>query len=154
MGLHIEPISDVLKTLGPPYKVVKLDECENSYIWNRGEVQLEVGSGCVYQKVGGKDFMHTHGAYSVEVWGKHPEQSIGITGRGLGLGDSIQRVKRLYGTRCECGKYLTGTGTQNTHGEQYAYYAMYQWEGGGVELHVDANAQGHVVHMLLLADQE
>ena len=147
-GVRIEPISDVLEALGTPSKVVRLNRCENNYIWNRGDLLLEVGSGCVYQKVGGKDVMRTHGAYSVEVWGKRPEGSVGITGRGLALGDSMERVKRLYGFRCESGEYVSGTGTQNTHGEHYAHYAEYQW-GDSVELDVDADAKGQVVHMLL-----
>jgi hypothetical protein len=152
-GVLIEPMANVLRTLGEPLKVVKKNGCQTNYVWKQGGVQLEVGSGCIFQKVQGKNVVRTHGVYSVEVWGQHPEGAVGMTGRGLALGDSMAQVKRLYGTKCECGQYRSGTGTQDTHGEQYEYYAQYQW-GEGVELDVDADAQGHVVHILLMGDLE
>lgn len=150
-GVFIEPMPDVLGTLGKPLKIVQRDKCESNYVWKRGEVLLEVGTGCIFQKVRGKDVMRAHGAYSVEVWGLHPQGTIGISGQGLALGDSIAKMKRLYGTHCECGRYLSGTGTQNTHGEHYEYYAQYQWSEN-VELDADADAQGRVVHILLMGD--
>jgi hypothetical protein len=152
-GVLIEPMPNVLETLGEPLKVVKKNKCESNHVWKQGEVLLEVGSGCIFQKVQGKNVLCARGAYSVEVWGLHPQGAIGITGRGLALGDSIVKMQRLYGTHCECGRYVSGTGTQNTRGEHYEYYARYQW-GENVELDVDADAQGHVVHILLMGDLE
>lgn len=152
-GVFIEPISEVLRTLGKPDKVINKNKCEDTYIWETGDVLLQVGTGCIYQTVQGRNIMRAKGAYSVEVWGNRSHGSIGKTGRGLGLGDPLAKMRHLYGLRCECGHYSSGTGTQDAHGERYAYYAEYQW-GETVELDVDANAQGHIVHILLRGDLE
>lgn len=154
VGSYIEPISEVLKTLGKPLSVTIVNDtnkCESTYVWKQGDVRLEVGSGCIFQKVDSKDVMMGHGAYSVEVWGKRHHDFIGVTGRGLALGDPMAKAKRLYGNRCECERYTSGTGTQITHGEHYEYSLRYQW-GDRVELDIDADAHGRVVHMLLIGD--
>jgi hypothetical protein len=98
--------------------------------------------------------MRAHGAYSVQVWGSHSSGVLAATGRGLALGDSWSRVMRLYGNRCECGKYASGTGTQNTHGLKYARYAVYIWDDQNVKLEIDADSRGGVVHMTLAGDLE
>lgn len=152
-GVYVEAMRGVLRYLGKPVTIAAKNRCESNFLWLAGPVRMEVGSGCVFQKVAGKDVMRTHGAYAVEVWGIRPHGRIGVTGRGLALGDSWAKVKRLYGTRCECGRYTTGTGVQNTHGLKYARYAQYQW-GDRVELAVDADAHGRVVHILLAGDLE
>lgn len=152
-GILIEPLSDVLHTLGKPNTVINKNKCEGTYIWKTGGVLLKVETGCIFQTVEGHYIMLTQGAYSVEVWGSRTHGNIGRTGRGLALGDSMAKMKRLYGARCECGNYASGTGDQDTHGEHYAYYAQYQW-GGNIELDVDADARGHVVHILLMGDIE
>ncbi len=152
-GIYVEPIANVLRVLGKPTKVVRNNKCESTYQWVSGAVRIEVGTGCVFQKVAGRDLLRTHGAYSVEVWGTAPVGKIGVTGKGLALGNPWSKVKRLYGTRCECGTYSSGTGSQKTHGFTYAQYAQYQW-GDKVELDIDADAQGRVVHILLVGELE
>lgn len=151
--VYIEPMVAVLKSLGTPTKIIAKNKCESNYIWNVGAVRIEVGSGCVFQKVAGKDVMRTHGAYAVEVWGTRALRGLVATGRGLALGDPWSKVQKLYGTRCNCGRYTSGTGSQNTHGLEYARYGRYQWKDG-IEFDVDVDKNGRVVHMLLLGDIE
>lgn len=149
----IEPLSEVLQTLGRPDDIVSKNRCEKTYIWSSGGVRLEVGMKCIFQMVQGHSVMRSLGAYSVEVWGERAQGSIGRTGRGLALGDSMAKMKRLYELRCECGRYVSGTGDQDTHGERYEYYAQYQW-GEKVKLDIDADAEGRIVHILLMGDLE
>ena len=153
VGVYIEPMAAVLKSLGKPIKIIEENNCESSYIWVVEAVRTEVSSGCVFQRLLTKDVMRTHGAYAVDVWGTQALGRMGTTGKGLALGDSWSKVQKIYGTRCNCGRYTTGAGAQNTHGLKYAVYARYLWKNG-IELDLDADKDGRVVHMLLLGDIE
>lgn len=152
-GVYIEPIASVLRTLGKPAKANRKNECETDYTWCIGDVRLLVWDGCVSQLIDGKHVSRLNGAYGVEVWGRHPTGKIGVTGLGLRLGDSWAKMKRIYGTHCQCQQYTDRTGTQNTHGFKYSYNAVYQW-GAATSLTLDADAQGRIVHMQLMGDLE
>lgn len=157
-GVYIEPMEAVLETLGRPERVVAVansNGCESTYVWTSGAAYMEVGSGCLMQKVARKDVMRAHGAFAVEVWGRRAVGKIGVTGRGLALGDHWSKVIRLYGNQCECGRNnTTGPGWHHTHGMKYARYAEYVWDDQNVVLDIDADAQGRVVHILLMGDTE
>jgi len=152
-GIYIEPIASILETLGVPAKVITKNDCERDYLWIKEGVRTSVGTGCIPQQISGKIVSRGHGAYSVDVWGKNASGILGVTGRGLALGDLWARVKQIYGTRGQFDRYTTGTGTQDTHGFKYYYNARYQW-GDAVLLTIDADRQGNVVHMQLMGDLE
>lgn len=72
-GVYIEPMAAVLETLGRPERLVPVansNGCASTYVWTNGAAYMEVGSGCLMQKVARKDVMRAHGAFAVEVWGQ------------------------------------------------------------------------------------
>jgi hypothetical protein len=74
----------------------------------------------------------------IDVWGDGPKGNLGITGRGLALGSTLEQQKALYGNRYET-LYTEKDGT--TH-------IQMEWSSGAY-LMIDYGPSGHSNHMRL-----
>jgi hypothetical protein len=76
----------------------------------------------------------------VSVWGTKPEGKLGRTGKGLALGDSINRLRVLYGSR-----YIERQAKD-------VHTVFIEWrDTTGLEIEFDK--QGRINHMTLFAPE-
>jgi hypothetical protein len=73
----------------------------------------------------------------IDVWGDAPRGALGVTGRGLQLGDTLERQKAIYGDRYSLPYAEKGTTS-----------VQMDWEDG-TELTVDYGPDGHSNHIRL-----
>ncbi|MBZ5696846.1 MAG: hypothetical protein LAN36_15980 [Acidobacteriia bacterium] len=89
-------------------------------------------------------------AYAVDVKGSSPRGELGRTGRGLALGDTLDRVKRIYGPR-----FLLGQNTLTRFN-----YVVIQWidprtrKEDDTTMDIDFDSHGRISHIELAADVE
>jgi hypothetical protein len=110
-----------------------------SYVWRKDGVRLEAAAH--YYEENGKRIEGE--LYAVDVWGSRPTISgVGRTGAGLGLGDTIEDVKKHYGARF--------FKSQNTKGLDHI---VVQWSDE-TNLELDFDRSGRIIHMQLMASIE
>ncbi|MGA3264065.1 MAG: hypothetical protein ABSC47_08480 [Terracidiphilus sp.] len=80
--------------------------------------------------------VESHPAY-IDVWGDAPRGALGVTGRGLQLGDTLERQKAIYGDRYSLPYAEKGTTS-----------VLMDWEDG-TELTVDYGPGGRSNHIRL-----
>lgn len=103
------------------------------YWWETGEVRLRAGTQ--FEKRNGK-FVETEIRF-VDVWGSRPSKNgLGITGAGLALGDSADKVRRCYGSRLSIEPSRL----------------IVQWKDG-TTLTIDTDHKGRIVHMQLVSGE-
>ena len=136
---HITTIRDVIQRLGTP------DRDPGSQLERRHEIPL---SGVYeWQRTGWRLGILVEESWGrlriakVEVWGEHPRGDISSTGQGARLGDTINKVRRIYGIR----PYLD-TGTLEPKGQRLLLFS-----GGETILAIDVDSAQRVCHMKLQA---
>jgi hypothetical protein len=109
------------------------------YTWVKDRVRL-VASAEYYEENGKRIESKL---YAVEVWGARPtSDGVGVTGAGLALGDTIEKVKKCYGDRFFKGKTSNGT-----------TYLQIEWTDD-TQLNIDFDNSGRIAHMQLMASIE
>jgi hypothetical protein len=151
------PIAEVIKVLGKPQKFMEVTSPddpsgsgERIYTWLEGRVTFQVKTEFYTDRLGRLVESTVHAA---EAWGREPSAQFGRTGRGLALGSDVSVAKRIYGEECSCGRYEHGAGDQGKEGQQYSYYLSYprqNYEQERGSLSLDADAQGRIVHILVV----
>jgi hypothetical protein len=95
IDLYNNKIDQVIHTLGEPTRVTVSHRTEVSetrvYEWETKACSLRLTASALTD---GRLWIE-----SVDVLGAHPDGTVGTTGRGLKLGDSIRDVRRIYGLR-------------------------------------------------------
>ena len=125
-------VAALSKLLGKP-TVVRSD----TRIWKTANVKVEVG---IDQALNGDNSPGALYISYVEVWGTKPDGKLGRTGKGLALGDTIDRLREVYGTRY-IEKLANGVHTVSI-----------EWrDTTGLQVEFDKN--GRVNHMRLLAPE-
>ena len=140
INVYVTRIADARKRLGIPTRVVDYPErdrrvCEScgfrKYWWETSALRLSAAAG--FHTENGRRIESM--LYAVEVWGTRPSKNgVGLTGAGLGLGDSITSVRRFYGDRMSIARSMI----------------IVEWKDG-TELTVDADQTGQITHMQLIA---
>ncbi len=132
IDLQHASLEDLTKLLGEPTAVR-----EDARVWKTQNVKVEVG----IDRVLNPD--NTLGQYYVsyvEVWGRKPDGKFGRTGRGLALGDTIERLRALYGNR-----YVE-------KGSKGVQTVSIEWRDT-TWLDVEFDGTGHVNHIKLLSPE-
>ncbi len=95
------PISEIIRLYGPPTSredSVVPDGAGGTrfYKWEWPGLRMSVATYFYY--IGGEQqtMVESHPAY-IDVWGDAPRGVLGVTGRGLRLGATLERQKALYG---------------------------------------------------------
>ena len=110
--------------------------CERAVTWQRGTVTITGSVGCEITRYGKR-----YVVYTVEITGTDARRKLG-TGRGLCLGDSFERILKLYGSRLWVDR--KGEGTSEV---------LIQWPNG-TELNASIDRQNHVSRIQLLPEVE
>ncbi len=134
VDVYKTPMTKAIAELGKPAKVTDVPSWGRDYDWQREGTRLQLGT---WNDKGDESV-----PYSAEVWGAKPAGSIGITGRGLKLGDTLADVRRIYGGRFIKAKHNDGT-----------FHLTIQWEDE-TTLDLDFDKTGHINHMQLEAEIE
>lgn len=118
---------------------------ERNYIWESNGLKFGVWTGYHNEKESGIN--------SVDVWGNAAKGVLGMTGRGLSLGSTIQQQKTIYGDRffvsSTFGKMLpSGPDPRGT-----VKSVLLEWRDG-TQMVIDYDSNGHISHMQLSADIE
>lgn len=104
VNVYKTTVSQIFSRFGRPTRTIDVLEDKNDgrdYEWDRGEVKLFLGTW--------NDKGNNSVPYSVEVWGKRSVGVMGVTGRGLKLGNTLEDVRQIYGDKFS--KYEQGDGT-------------------------------------------
>jgi hypothetical protein len=142
-------LTDAVRRLGQPTNIkIMTDEPKSGkapssgdvfYIWEKDGIRLR-GATMYYERDGKRIESEF---YSVDVWGVRPTQDgVGITGAGLALGDTIDKVVKCYGDRFFKDRTTKGM-----------VFLQLQWTDETV-LTVDFDRSGRIVHMQLTANIE
>lgn len=112
------------------------------YTWQFPGLKMSVATyfGYKTQRIHGRDrpvMTESRVAY-VDVWGSAPRESLGTTGRGLALGETLARQKALYGNRYKTA-YAPGDGSQSVE----------VWWQDGTCLMIDYGPDGRSNHIRL-----
>jgi hypothetical protein len=139
VNVYKTTMGQIFSRLGPPSRTIDVLEDRNiaggrDYEWDRGEVKIFMGTW--------NDKGTSSVPYSVEVWGKRPAGILGITGRGLRLGDKLSKVRQIYGHRF--GRYQQDDGTLQV---------TIQWQNE-TTLYLYFDHSGKVDHIHLMAATE
>jgi hypothetical protein len=135
------PISEIIKLYGPTTSqedAVVPDGAGGTrfYKWEWPGLRMSVATYFYY--VGGEQrtMVESHPAY-IDVWGDAPKGELGVTGRGLQLGATLEQQKALYGDRYTL-----------LYAEKGTTSVQLDWEDG-TELMIDYGSTGHSNHIRL-----
>ena len=135
------PISEIIQLYGPPTSkedAVVPDGAGGTrfYKWEWPGLRMSVATYFYY--IGGEQrtMVESHPAY-IDVWGDAPRGVLGVTGRGLQLGATLEQQKALYG-----GRYTL------LYAEKGTTSVQMDWEDG-TELTIDYGSNGHSNHIRL-----
>ena len=136
------PISEIIKLYGPPTSqedAVVPDGAGGTrfYKWAWPGLRMSVATYFYYVGAAQKTMVESHPAY-IDVWGNAPRGALGVTGRGLQLGATMEQQKTIYGDRYSI-PYTEKDGTK---------YVQMEWEDG-TELMIDYGPNGHSNHIRL-----
>jgi len=142
INIHGDTVASVIMRMGPPDKFEEstsrdypLGSGERSYEWNRNGIRLRMGTEFYTDKKAMT--LVESPPIVVDVWGQHGGTKVGITGRGLSIGDDLAKVKTLYGDRFQTDPHSV----------------TIQWKDE-TTLSIDFSNDGHITHMQLFASQE
>jgi hypothetical protein len=107
------------------------------YVWEWPGLRMSVATYFYYRQGPGKEPVESRVAYA-DVWGDGVRGVIGTTGRGLGLGSTLEQQKAVYGVNYSV-PYAEKGGTT---------YVSIKWEDG-TELMVDYGPNGRSNHIRL-----
>ena len=139
IAVHKTTIRQAIQQLGRPTIITDEPSAARegggrSYFWKIGSERLELFTW--------NDHGNESIPYSVEVWGTAPDRSIGKTGMGLRLGDTLLDLRRIYGDRFEKKTLVNDT-----------VMVTVQWQDE-TTLYVYFNNHGQINHLHLLAATE
>ena len=137
VNIYKTTIGQIFSRFGHPSRTIDVLEDKNDgrdYEWDHGEVKLFLGTW--------NDKGNNSIPYSVEVWGRRPVVILGITGRGLRLGDTLAEVREIYGERFS--KYQQEDGTLQV---------TVQWQDE-TTLYLYFDHSGKIDHIHLMAATE
>jgi hypothetical protein len=129
-------LEDIFRQLGEPVSVQEVGS-DKEYLWKKGDVSIRVVLGIVGPPVSSPpeyylEFIETCGTRAVGQYGR--------TGRGLALGDTLERLVAIYGSH-----YVA---TKNNGGSD----VRLEWSDTTV-LHVEFDRAGGVSCIELLAPE-
>lgn len=135
------PISEIIKQYGPPTSqedAVVPDGAGGTrfYKWEWPGLRMSVATYFYYVGAEQKTMVESHPAY-IDVWGDTPRGKLGVTGRGLHLGATLEQQKALYGDRYTL-----------LYAEKGTTSVQMDWEDG-TELTIDYGSNGHSNHIRL-----
>ncbi len=135
-------ISKIIKLYGPPTSredAVVPDGAGGTrfYKWEWPGLRMSVATYFYYVGDAQRTMVESHPAY-IDVWGDAPRGALGVTGRGLQLGATLEQQKAIYGDRYSI-PFTEKDGT--TH-------VSVNWEDGA-ELTIDYGPDGHSNHIRL-----
>src|SRR5580698_6962733 len=98
IDVYKSTIKELIAKLGQPTRVMDVRDRDlvaggRDYEWEKEGLKLVCGTW----NDKGEDSV----AYSVEVWGTGSGNKIGITGRGLKLGATLEDIHRIYGRQMQ-----------------------------------------------------
>ncbi len=136
------PVSEIIKLYGPPTSkedAVVPDGMGGTrfYKWEWPGLRMSVATYFYYGGDAKQPMVESHPAY-IDVWGDAPRGALGVTGRGLELGTTLERQKVIYGDRYSI-PYTEKDGTK---------HVQMEWEDG-TELMTDYGPDGHINHIRL-----
>lgn len=142
INIHGDTVAAVITRMGSPDKFKESTSRdypsgsgERSYKWNRDGIRSRI-SAEVFTDKKAMTLVESP-PIVVDVWGQHGGAKMGITGRGLSIGDDLAKVKKLYGN----------------HFQTNPHSVTLQWKDE-TTLSVDFSNDGHITHMQLFASQE
>jgi hypothetical protein len=135
------PISEIIKLYGQPTSkedAVVPDGMGGTrfYKWEWPGLRMSVATYFYYFGGEQRTMIESHPAY-IDVWGDAPRGQLGVTGRGLQLGVTLEQQKTIYGDRYSLP--YTEKGTTSVEMD---------WEDG-TELTIDYGPNGHSNHIRL-----
>jgi hypothetical protein len=135
VNVYHSTMQQVIRKLGQPTSSRTIPDAKDiaggkQYEWKTKEVRLVAVTW---------DEEKNSVPYSVEVWGAKPTGKLGITGRGLNLGATLNDVRRVYGIRFNTSRHDDGT-----------IQLIVQWQDE-TTLYLYFDETGHVNHMHLIA---
>jgi hypothetical protein len=136
------PISEIIRLYGPPTSkedAVVPDGAGGTrfYKWEWPGLRMSVATYFYYSGGEQQTMIESHPAY-IDVWGDAPRGELGVTGRGLELGATLEQQKALYGDRYSI-PYTEKDGTK---------HVSVEWEDGTF-LTIDYGPNGHSNHIRL-----
>jgi hypothetical protein len=141
---------EVLRRLGPPTKTVRVPNNPYwaGYLWQTANtrIEVEVSKGRARDYIETVTLVRLNGESPASLW-KAPEAS---TGQGLKLGDTLDALKKIYGSRLQVSKQApVPPDTEPFLSVPWVETATVQWTPMEFTLTAGLDAEGKIIALRL-----